>query len=304
MSSRVQAQRQSTAKTQMADLTFERKNQDMVKLPKYARVTKRPIPHAPISSPYAGPSIPKTIYISSSTPYMSAVKRVQKLLRHAEKRATASLANKTKKNNKNWQAKKLGAGEQNQQERLLAALARGEEREQLCKEEVFVKATGKAMGVAVKVGKWFERGGREAEFKVRVTTGSVLVVDDVEEDEGVKEGLLRGVGQGAKENKAEAAGEGEGAQGQDANAAVSENKGDETTTMLGDITIMTETEVTKSSDPTAAPAKPKAEPKPLSKSALRKRKRAATTAASLAETELPETRTRWVNSVEVAISLK
>ncbi|RDW72353.1 ribonuclease P subunit p20 family protein [Aspergillus mulundensis] len=298
-----QSQTPSQAQTQMPDLTFERKNQDMVKLPKYARITKRPIPHAPIASPYAGPSIPKTIYISSSTPYMSAVKRVQKLLRHAEKRATTSLANKTnntKRKSASTQQKKLGAGEQNQQERLIAALARGEEREQLCQEEVFVKATGKAMGVALKVGKWFERNGREAEYQVRVSTGSVLVVDDVEEDEGAKEGLLR-VGQGVEGKGADA---GAGGQGKGAAAEVSENKGDETTTMLGDTTIMTETDAAKSSGPAAAPTKPKADPKPLSKSALRKRKRAASMAASLAETELPETRTRWVNSVEVAVSLK
>ncbi|OJJ03337.1 hypothetical protein ASPVEDRAFT_134369 [Aspergillus versicolor CBS 583.65] len=275
--------------SQSADLQFERKNHDMVKLPKYARIHKRPIPHAPVASPYAGPSTPKIIYISSTTPYMSAVKRVQKLLRHAEKRATASVSAAVAEKSKQ---QKRTHGNQNQQERLLAALARGEEREQLSSEEVFVKATGKAMKVALRVGRWFESGGREAEYKVRIKTGSVLVVDDVEEDEEGRDGFLKEV---------ERTKDGPGAvQGG------SENKDSDDTTMLttttlsgaGDTTMMTEKSKESATATEAAPSKP------LSRSQLRKRKRAAGLAASIAETELPETRTRWVNSVEVAISLK
>ncbi|KAL4785900.1 Rpp20 subunit of nuclear RNase MRP and P-domain-containing protein [Aspergillus varians] len=281
------------APTQAPDLQFERKNHDMVKLPKYARINKRPIPHAPIASPYAGPSTPKTIYISTSTPYMSAVKRVQKLLRHAEKRATASVSAAVSGKSKNAQQKRMQGG-QNQQEKLLAALARGEEREQLSGEEVFVKATGRAMKVALRVGRWFESGGREAEYKVRVCTGSVLVVDDVEEDEGVKEGLLK---------------EAERVKG-DVQVDSGDTGGDETT-MLTTVTTTTTGagNTTTVSENTGEPTTTETTitdnvPAPLSKSALRKRKRAAGLAATLAETELPETRTRWVNSVEVAVSLK
>ncbi|KAL4959912.1 ribonuclease P subunit p20 family protein [Aspergillus stella-maris] len=280
--------------TSAADLHFERKNQDMVKLPQYARVHKRPIPHAPISSPYAGPSVPKTIYVSTSTPYMSAVKRVQKLLRHAEKRAVASLSNLSKTNSKKANPPNQ-KGSQGQQEKLLAALARGEEREQLSSEEVLVKATGRAMGTALKVGKWFEGHGREAEYKVRLKTGSVLVVDDIEEDEGRKEGYIREL-------------EGRGRDGAE-DSSTSENEagtgtGNETTLMTtadqGDPTILSETY----GEATAVTAYTSSASKAISKSALKKRKRAAGLAASLADTELPETRTRWVNSVEVAISLK
>ncbi|KAL5003691.1 Rpp20 subunit of nuclear RNase MRP and P-domain-containing protein [Aspergillus recurvatus] len=315
MPPKMQTQTQSPGQTQtqLADLHFERKNQDMVKLPKYARITKRPIPHAPISSPYAGPSIPKTIYVSSSTPYMSAVKRVQKLLLHAEKRTTNSLANKNNKNKNNGKSapqKKLGEQGQAQQERLIAAIARGEDREQLHKEEVFVKATGKAMKIALRVGRWFESHGREEEYRVRVSTGAVLVVDDVEEDEMVKEGFLKSVEKNAEGRAAETEAA-DVAVDVDAQGTASANEGDDTTLLTmttgaaaGKATTMTETEVGKSSEPTVATTNPKAVPKPLSKSALRKRKRAARVGASLAETELPETRTRWVNSVEVAVSLK
>lgn len=254
-----------------------------------ARIHKRPIPHAPVASPYAGPSTPKIIYISSTTPYMSAVKRVQKLLRHAEKRATASVSAAVAGKSKQ---QKRTRGNQNQQERLLAALARGEEREQLSSEEVFVKATGKAMKVALRVGRWFENGDRKAEYKVRIKTGSVLVVDDVEEDEEGRDGFLKEV-----ERTKDGPG---GVQGG------SENKDGDDTTMLttttlsgaGDTTMMTEKSKESATAAEVAPSKP------LSRSQLRKRKRAAGLAASIAETELPETRTRWVNSVEVVISLK
>ncbi|KAJ5386169.1 hypothetical protein N7509_008710 [Penicillium cosmopolitanum] len=195
-------------------LEFEKRNQDLVKLPKYAKVEKRPIPHAPVASPYAGPSVPKVVYVSSNTPFMSAVKRVQKLLRQAEKRATAKISlEDTRKTEK----------------QKLAELANSAEQ----REEVFVKATGRAIEKVLNVGKWFEE--KESEYSVRVNTGSVLVVDDKEQ---------------------------------------------------------------KQNDTT------KTEPEQgIAKSDAKKRKRQEKPEAS-DDYELPETRTRWIKMVEVAISLK
>ena len=156
---------------------------------------------------------------------MGVIKRVQKYLRAAENRATGTVLGKNK-----------GRREQ------IAALAKSQEA--LKKEEVFVKATGRAMERALKVGKWFEAEERKEEYSVRVKTGSVVVVDDVVED-----------------------GEGEGE---------------------GDIEERKERlrrEIEKGG---------------LSKAAVRKRKRDV----ARIEGEVPETRTRWVNMVEVAISLK
>ncbi|KAE8144067.1 Rpp20 subunit of nuclear RNase MRP and P-domain-containing protein [Aspergillus pseudotamarii] len=203
-------------------LTFEKKNKDMLKLPKHAGIQKRPIPHAPIASPYAGSSVPKIVYMSTNTPFMSAVKRVQKFLRQAEKRATASV--------------NLSSTKKRDRERL-AQIARGNE--SLKKEEVFVKATGRAIEKALRVGKWFEE--RESEYAVRVETGSVLVVDDVVEDEERKRKLEEKV-------------KGDALQG--------------------------------------------------SESAAKKQRRAANALAVAEEEELPETRTRWVNKVEVSIAFK
>lgn len=45
-----------------------------------------PILHPPILSLYAGADQPKIVYISAKTPFISAVKQVQKLISLAEKR--------------------------------------------------------------------------------------------------------------------------------------------------------------------------------------------------------------------------
>ncbi|KAK1147425.1 hypothetical protein N8T08_001507 [Aspergillus melleus] len=238
--------KQQKPQSKTHSLTFEKKNQDMIKLPKYARVQKRPIPHAPIASPYAGSNIPKTVYVSTKSPFMSAVKRVQKLLRQAEKRATASV--------------ELSNSKVRDRQRLAQVARAGE---QVCQEEVFVKATGRAMEKALSVGRWFEERGEE--YTVRVKTGSVLVVDDVVEDEEARRRTVDDEeDKGVKKV-------------QEGKEVVDNTAGDE--------------------DMDAA--------KPRSKTAAKKRKRAANAAAKIGEDEeLPETRTRWVNMVEVAVALK
>lgn len=171
---------------------------------------------------------------------MSAVKRVQKLLRQVEKRAIASLD--------------LSSKRKTEKEKL-AQLAQGHERLRKGKgeEEVFIKASGRAIEKALSVGKWFET--KETEYVVRVKTGTVLVVDDVIEDEAARQRVLA---------------EGEKAKQQ-------ESKGEETSTVE------------------SVPSAP-----PVSKSAAKKRKRAANAEAD----ELPEARTRWVNVVEIAVTYK
>ncbi|KAJ5523113.1 hypothetical protein N7513_012657 [Penicillium frequentans] len=209
-------------------LQFEKQNKDLVKLPKYTKVEKRPINHPPVASPYAGTSVPKIVYVSTGTPFMSAVKRVQKLLRHAEKRATANID--------------LGDTRKTEQQKLAELTKAADKRE-----EVFLKATGRAIEKALKVGKWFEE--KETEYVVRVTTGSVLAVDDIVEDEEKKELEMQ------KEQQ--------------------QSKGE------------------------SLPEKQDQEP---SKAAAKKRKRQAPAVSN--DAELPESRTRWVKSVEVAVSLK
>ncbi|KAL3485248.1 Rpp20 subunit of nuclear RNase MRP and P-domain-containing protein [Aspergillus germanicus] len=276
-------------KATMSSLNFERKNQDMVKLPKSAKVHKRPIPHPATASPYAGASVPKTVYISSSTPYMAAVKRVQKLLRQAEKRATAAVEASIRGKGQG-RGRSGGGGGSVSTEKLVAALARGEGKEELSKEDVFVKATGRAIETALKVGKWFGRGEREAEYAVRVETGSVLVVDDVEEGDETEEGVGAGAAMGMVQGET---------------GPNNDGKTDETTMLTDTTTNAGDTTITSEKTPgNPTPPTTDAKSKPLSEKAEKKRKRAATLAAQFAGKELPESRTRWVNSVQVAISLK
>lgn len=188
---------------------------------------------------------------------MSAVKRALKLLRQAEKRALdASGATKATADRRN-PASVVGDTDNNKEK------DRGE--------EVFVKATGRAIEKALSVGRWFERD--EEKFCVRVNTGSVLVVDDVEEDEETKR---RVVEEGAKVQKSEGESQGE------------------------DGATSSSVPLSASASASASTPAPSSAPS-VSKSASRKRKRAACAAA---ESELPETRTRWVNMVEIAVSLK
>jgi ribonuclease P/MRP protein subunit POP7 len=148
---------------------------------------------------------------------MSAVKRIQKLLAQAEKRATANInLEDTRKSEK----------------QILDELSKVSEK----REEVFIKATGRAIEKALNVGKWFEE--KSVEYTVRINTGSVLVVDDVVEDEEKK----------AKEQKQQ----------------------------------------DKPCESSAVPPK----------STKRKRQNCST------DDELPESRTRWVKMVEIAVTLK
>jgi ribonuclease P/MRP protein subunit POP7 len=181
---------------------------------------------------------------------MSAVKRVQKLLRQAEKRATAAVD--------------LASSKRTDRQKL-AEVARGQE--QLGKEEVFVKATGRAIERALSVGRWFEERGNE--YAVRVKTGNVLVVDDIEEDEEAKRKAIEEAERVLQQEQAQ--------------EKKDEDKDDGQTTPDQSVD---------------APAQP------LSKSETKKRKRAANTLASTSGEELPETRTRWVNMVEIAVTLK
>src|SRR4051812_43443197 len=54
---------------------------------KDARIEKRPLLHPPIASPYVGRQVQKVVYVSSNTPFISAVKRVRNLLDQVDKRA-------------------------------------------------------------------------------------------------------------------------------------------------------------------------------------------------------------------------
>jgi ribonuclease P/MRP protein subunit POP7 len=99
------------------------------------------------------------IYISASTPFISAVKRVDKYLQEIEKREGSS-------------------GTETRQGRDWASVGNPREAE-----EVVLKATNRAIEKALSLCVFFQGRGN---LRVKVRTGSVGAVDDiVEEDEEV-----------------------------------------------------------------------------------------------------------------------
>lgn len=106
---------------------------------------------------------------------MSAVRRVRKLLSHAEARATQSVVAKAGK-------ARRGTAE----DRILAAVAADAERRDKIRddkwggegggEEVWIKGTGRAVEKVLGLAEFFKRSG---DVRVRLRTGSVWAVDDV-----------------------------------------------------------------------------------------------------------------------------
>ncbi|EDN08887.1 hypothetical protein I7I51_00543 [Histoplasma capsulatum] len=231
------------------ELKFEKKNKNMRRVPSYARIQKRPIPHPPSASPYAGAKVPKVVYVSTKTPFMSAAKRVQKLLKHAERRATA----------------KIDLSEKISEKQKLTQLT--ESAEDLKKEEVFIKATGRAIEKAMSIGNWF---AAKEEYAIKVNTGAVMVVDDIVEDEKLKrkqEGIEKDEKEAVSGTPKETPGE----------ACVNPKSAD-------DVDNCNVASLQKS--------------KPSTKKRRRKNEAVDSTG------ELLESRTRWVNMVEIAVTLK
>lgn len=129
---------------------------------------------------------------------MSAVKRVEKLLNLADKRDVQAATTQAQKN------KRKRRRTNDDEEDEVMAIARGVEEGREKKrrvagasgEQVIVKGTGKAVGKVMELGAWF---GQRGEFEVRVRTGSVGAVDDVEVVEGGGEEEEEGGGTGGDE---------------------------------------------------------------------------------------------------------
>lgn len=261
---------------ELAKLKHEKKNKNVYRLPPNATIQRRPIIHAPIASPFAGSQVQKVVYVSSKTPFMSAVKRVKRLLHEIEKRATQDV-------------KLIGRGEKAGMQKLAEA------REQLTKdgEEVLVKASGRAMERALRIGEWFRTKETEMDCEVEVRTGSVSVVDDVlelEEEEKSDDGSV------VEQQQEETVLEG----------------GDTTLELLGDVATTTNERVSGieqqdkgTTEQEASSDQNKENTEPSTASApSKKRKRKRKKRPMYDTDDLPEQRMRWIKTVEVAISFK
>ncbi|KAL9021370.1 MAG: hypothetical protein Q9180_008610 [Flavoplaca navasiana] len=142
----------------------EKKAPKLPRLPSNARITKRPLLRPPIPSPYASSASPKIVYISAKTPFISAVKRVRKLLELIDKRTVGQV--------------ELGDGRKG--EKTLRSLEEDSQASGKEPEEVILKATNRAIEKALGLGVFFQGQG---DVRVRLRTGSVGAVDDIVVDE-------------------------------------------------------------------------------------------------------------------------
>ncbi|KAH0281111.1 hypothetical protein KCU91_g480, partial [Aureobasidium melanogenum] len=148
----------------------------MSRLPKDYKVEKRPLLRPPITSQYANADVAKVVYVSTKTPFMSAVKRVQKLLAQAEKRLAQSAAdqvsNRPKYSHTNDEITDI--------ERVAATMAA----QKHDRDEIVLKATGKAIAKALSLALWFQQ---RVEYNVRIETGTVGAIDDIVPPEETRE---------------------------------------------------------------------------------------------------------------------
>lgn len=136
----------------------------------------------PLPSPYAGAESQKTIYVGTKTPFMSAAKRVEKLLRLSDKRLVQS-ATKTAQNDAKRKRRRGGArGEGNDEITAIAETVEAQKRSQAGKqdgarEEVVIKGSGKAIPKVMQLGMWFQE--RDETYDIRIRTSTASSIDDV-----------------------------------------------------------------------------------------------------------------------------
>lgn len=115
---------------------------------------------------------------------MSAVKRLQKLLLHAEKRSAQSASAQVSSSRPKYSAAASGNDEISDIEKVAAVMAANKHE----RDEVILKATGKAIAKALSLGVWFQQ---RDEYAVRIETGTVGAIDDIiapEDNATVEEG--------------------------------------------------------------------------------------------------------------------
>jgi ribonuclease P/MRP protein subunit POP7 len=256
---------------ELAKLRHEKQNGQMQRLPPNATVQRRPIIHPAVASPLAGASVQKVVYVSSKTPFMSAVKRVKKFLGHVEKRATQSV-NLVERGHGDGMRKLVEAGDK---------IAKD-------KEEVLVKASGKAITKALNVGEWFSNKEKDILCHVEVRSGSTSVVDDVVEVKFEFEDD----GDDAEKDEEEPVEQ----------SSTELEAGETTMELFGD------KPKSQPNEASPTPSEPKSDKHPTASTQTegmkKKRPRKKRKRQVCDPDDLPEQRLRWIKTVEVAISLK
>lgn len=157
-----------------------------------AKITKRPLMRPALPSPYAGSHSQKIVYVSTRSPFMSVVKRVEKLLHLSDKRLIQAAT--TIAQDRQYRKRRRGRGDGDDIEAIAEAAEEqkknhkrrktGADGERAVGEEVVVKGSGKAIPRVMELGVWFQQ--RDQEYAVRVMTGSASSIDDVEYEKEVE----------------------------------------------------------------------------------------------------------------------
>ncbi|KAF2632547.1 hypothetical protein BU25DRAFT_470296 [Macroventuria anomochaeta] len=171
-------------------------------LPPNATISKRPLLHPAIPTPFASAESPKVLYITASSPFIPTCKRIRSLLVQISKREAQSAASvgrgkaRSQRRGKGLEANgRLSAADVEASISAAAAQGSGKSRS-VGGEEVYLKATGRAIPRALELGVKFQG---EEDCRVRVEMGSVKAIDDVEIKEDAEgEGLVAGEGKGDK----------------------------------------------------------------------------------------------------------
>ncbi|KAH7402452.1 Rpp20 subunit of nuclear RNase MRP and P-domain-containing protein [Pyrenochaeta sp. MPI-SDFR-AT-0127] len=160
--------------------TNHKKRQKLPKLPENATISKRPLLHPAIPTPFASSSSPKVLYISATTPYIPALKRIRKLLTEITKREQQASAAWPRRQNARKPPAPNGRLAPTDVERAIADGARKDaegSRSGGRGEAVYLKATGRAIPRALELGVHFQS---EEDCWVRVEMGSIKAIDDIE----------------------------------------------------------------------------------------------------------------------------
>lgn len=220
---------------------------------------------------------------------MGAVKRVKKLLGQIEKRASDRARGEKEKGSGR---PSRGSGPPSVQQ-VNAVLARD-------REEVLVKASGRAMQQALKVGEWFRDREKDVICGVDVRHGNVTVVDDIVE-----------VPVESDSDDVEAGAEDNGDHGNNAEGEESEvlDPGETTLELMGDATVTTIVDDRPDTDhgnDNGDDKDPQNEPQQQDSHLLvkNKRKRKRRKRPEYDPDDVPEARMRWIKTVEVAIWLE
>ncbi|KIX93050.1 uncharacterized protein Z520_11323 [Fonsecaea multimorphosa CBS 102226] len=286
--------------SELKALKHEKRNQNMARLPPNATIQRRPLNHAPVADlRTSGTKAAKVVYVSRRTPVVAAIKRVKKYLVHIERRALQDAGGNVTKGHGRGPAK--------------AAIEQANEALAEDKEEVLVKASGRAMAQALRVAEWFRNKEKDVLCHVEVRTGSVSTVDDIVEVD------LEGNNHHHEEKDGDEAALGEERENvndqEEEDAESSKLQcGDTTLELLGGVDVATMSSGEKKSQSSIDEAQPgtgtSAEQSTndigvgISLPKQSRRKRTKRKRPMYAAEDLPEARIRWIKTVEVAISLQ